>query len=516
MKKFSLRSLRFKGPAFFHRSTYLLVALLLVTIIEGRSLAAALLGNLGVVVLAPVLMARNSGATESSLLPSRANLATEYLSLAVSVRPERKELDPLVAIAGFEAGDLIRGAEAFSRGRRAGSLGVRLGSEDYRFHVLLGKVLENAGQFENAIAEYRLGLSAGAGRLVPAHYRAYYETLAQAYMKGILVADNPVQADYLVARWLWMADHRAAAAAWFEKLPGNVPQDRHSNPLSRLQLARVQAYLGQRMEDQKKFASAATHYAKAIQIAPEFAPAWLRLARLDGILHSSATSLAYRRVMDLQPDFVVGRPLPSGWILEGYTLDRESLEAGPCVEMIFFWRKTDSTVISLPGQQIAQDRWAQEGVRVNLAPNGGFEWLPFDSRGVAGYSQEAYGGVTSPRVMLKRRNGEMTHVLGLLHQGVTRSSGLISYPFSVNAGAVYLATAWSYGEEGFGGFGVNWVGKGEIDYTPCNSRTGQWFPCAGLHLPPTGATKGQIWILQYKTPYDVYFDDLLCVQLSMN
>lgn len=500
-----------------YRSVLVFVLLLLVVIISGPAVFAAFLGNLGVVALTPVLIERMAGVADSSGLQTRANSAAQFLGLAASMQPDRGNLYPFLAMANLESDDLTNAAQAFSTAQRMGSLGIRLRTEDYRYHILSAKILEQAGQFEESITEYRLGLSAGAGRLFPAYYRAYYSTLAEAYAEGAIPAPNAVQADYFAGRWFWMAANYVKAAALFEELLGDTASEGNPNLLFHYQLARAHTYLGEFAEQQGQPMVGATHYETAIAIDPDFAPAWLRLAGLDSTLHSTATCLARQRLVDLQPDVIVQKPRPSGCILEGYTIDQETLEAGPWVEMILFWRGV-GTMHSVPPswQQIAEDRWVQAGVFLNLAPNAGFEWSSPSEVQRFGYSNEVYGEPIPPhQIVVRNRNGSMTHAVGLLHHGVKHSSGLISYPMAVESHAIYLVTAWSYSDEGFGGLGIHWVGRA-LNFTPCNSKTGEWFPCIGLQQPPAGATEAQIWIIQYQTPYDVYFDDVLFVQLPTN
>ena len=90
----------------------------------------------------------------------------------------------------------------------------------------------------------------------------------------------------------------------------------------------------------------------------------------------------------------------------------------------------------------------------------------------------------------------------------------------INPNGLYLQAGWIKSKEGNGFLGRRWTGDIVNDVSHYNYVVGgvspeNWQHYAGLTRPLAGADHCQIWLLNYQATGQVYFDDVLFVEIGL-
>jgi hypothetical protein len=147
----------------------------------------------------------------------------------------------------------------------------------------------------------------------------------------------------------------------------------------------------------------------------------------------------------------------------------------------------------------------------SLVPNGGFE----QGDGLSGYPNDLYKAPADTRaVVADTRNDQATKVAVLKNGGQTGQTSLVSAPIAVNPRRLYLQAGWLRSDQGGEGYlGRVWLPKGAYDYF-VKSDSPTWFHYQQIVQPPAGATKIQVGAANIASKGQVYFDNLIFVELG--
>jgi hypothetical protein len=202
------------------------------------------------------------------------------------------------------------------------------------------------------------------------------------------------------------------------------------------------------------------------------------------------------------------------WELLGYEVDESRLARDEPVDLrLYWWVPSNVEPISTDDfYRDAGNRWVQVIYRVpNLIPDGGFEggaassFFPYDIYEAAPEIRQ---------VVLDTRDGQPTIVATLNNSQDATQSSFASVPVGVRPDRLYLQAGWLRSEAGRGYLGREWLPGGQYDYAVCEANPTTWTHYAQVVQPPAGATQAQIWLLNYESEGQVYFDDMVFVELG--
>jgi len=223
-----------------------------------------------------------------------------------------------------------------------------------------------------------------------------------------------------------------------------------------------------------------------------------------------------------EPEHLVGQELDSGWTFLGYDVDEERLIRGEPVDLLLYWEGPASAHAGSErdGWYRAGDRWVQvlEGVQ-NLASNGGFE-LGVEDGSPAGFLGDIYrADPDTRRLVADSRAGRRTTVVMLDNTEIYNRTSFVSTWLPVNADGLYLQAGWMKSVGGNGYLGRRWAGDiaegvRPYSYVAAGVTADGWHHYAGLAQPLEGATRCQIWLLNYLAVGQVYFDDVTFVEVG--
>jgi tetratricopeptide (TPR) repeat protein len=228
------------------------------------------------------------------------------------------------------------------------------------------------------------------------------------------------------------------------------------------------------------------------------------------------------RAATAEPGCLVGQELDSGWTFLGYDVDEERLIRGEPVDLLLYWEGPGSAHAGSErdGWYRAGARWVQvlEGAR-NLASNGGFE-LGVEDGSPTGFPGDIYrAGPDTRRLVADSRAGRRTTVALLDNTAVYSRTSFASTWLPVDADRLYVQAGWMRSAGGQGYLGRRWAGdiaEGVRRYSYVAMQVGAdgWHHYAGLARPLEGATRCQIWVLNFKAVGRVYFDNVLFVEVG--
>ena len=229
------------------------------------------------------------------------------------------------------------------------------------------------------------------------------------------------------------------------------------------------------------------------------------------------------QVAAAEPEHLVGQELDSGWTFLGYDVNEERLIRGEPVDILLYWVGPASANAGSEqdGWYQAGERWVQvlEGVQ-NLVLNGGFELGTVDGS-PTGFPHDIYSAdPNTRRLVADVRAGQRTTVALLDNTEVYNRTSFASTYVPINPDGLYLQAGWLKSEEGSGFLGRRWAGdiaKGVLpyDYVVAGVRPDDWQHYAEVTRPLEGATRCQIWLLNYETVGRVYFDNVLFVEIGL-
>jgi hypothetical protein len=224
-----------------------------------------------------------------------------------------------------------------------------------------------------------------------------------------------------------------------------------------------------------------------------------------------------------EPDYPVGQELDNGWTLLGYDVDEDRLVRGAPVDLLLYWVGPGSAKAGSKqdGWYRAGERWVHvlQGVQ-NLVLNGGFELGMEASESPAGFPGDIYrADPHTRRLVTGLRAGRRTTVALLDNTQVYNRTSFTSAWVPVNPDGLYLQAGWVKSTGGNGYLGRRWAGDiaqgvRRYSYAAAGVKADDWHHYAGLTRPLAGATRCQMWLLNYKAVGQVYFDDVLFVEVG--
>jgi tetratricopeptide (TPR) repeat protein len=227
------------------------------------------------------------------------------------------------------------------------------------------------------------------------------------------------------------------------------------------------------------------------------------------------------RVASVEPAYLVGETLDTGWTLLGYDVDEDHLFRGEPADLLLYWEgpASASAGSEQEGWHQAGERWVQvlEGLQ-NLILNGGFE-LGMEDGSPAGFPGDIYYADSGTRQMITESRGEHHTVVALLDSTRIHSgTSFVSNKVPVYLGSLYLQAGWMRTVEGNGYLGRRWVGdiaEGQVySYIVEGATVNNWEHYTGLTRPPAGATHCQIWLINYPAVGQVFFDNILFAEIG--
>ena len=202
------------------------------------------------------------------------------------------------------------------------------------------------------------------------------------------------------------------------------------------------------------------------------------------------------------------------WRLARYEVDEDRLARDEAADLRLYWMPLPG-VEPVPSRDFyrqANGEWVQVIRQVrSLVPNGGFE----QEDGLSGYPNDLYKAPADTRgVVADTRNDQATKVAVLKNGGQAGQTSLVSAPVAVNPKRLYLQAGWLRSDQGGEGYlGRVWLPKGAYDYF-VKSDSPTWFHYQQIVQPPADATKIQIGAANIAPQGQVYYDDLIFVELG--
>ena len=224
-----------------------------------------------------------------------------------------------------------------------------------------------------------------------------------------------------------------------------------------------------------------------------------------------------------EPQHLVGQELDSGWTFLGYDVDEDRLIRGEPVDLLLYWVGPVSTDAGLEqnGWYRAGERWVQvlEGVQ-NLVLNGGFELGIEEDESPMGFPWDIYrADLDTRRLVTDFRAGQHTTVALLDNTEVYSSTSFASMYVPINPEAMYLQAGWIKSVGGSGYLGRRWTGDiaegvRPYSYVAAGVSPEDWQHYAGMTQPLEGAARCQIWLLNWKAMGQLYFDNILFIEVG--
>jgi len=202
------------------------------------------------------------------------------------------------------------------------------------------------------------------------------------------------------------------------------------------------------------------------------------------------------------------------WRLVRYEVDEEQLARDAPADLKLYWMPLPGVepVPSADFYRQADGEWVQVIRQVrSLVPNAGFE----QGDGLSGYPNDLYKAPADTReVVADTRNNQATKVAVLKNGGQTGQTSLVSAPIAVNPKRLYLQAGWLRSDQGGEGYlGRVWLPKGTYEYF-VKSDSPTWFHYKQIVRPPADATKIQVGAANIASQGQVYYDDLIFVELG--
>ncbi len=303
-------------------------------------------------------------------------------------------------------------------------------------------------------------------------------------------------------------------------------------------------------------------YQKTIELAPDYAMAYLRLGTLNETRFtngegqewlSQATSwyqqyyqlapedpLGLKKLADLcklnqcveniwltqledyltnrEPKFVVNQELDD-WLFQGYDVDEDRLVRGEPTTLWLYWQGL-ADAAPRPNTNFYQlgKRWVQVVEKAqNLAINGDFE----TGGEPIGFTKDLYPNQAKTRAIVTDvRYGQATQVALLSNSKTLTATSFVSNDFTVKSDNIYLQAGWIKSEEGSFRMGRQWTGNlkktgiPSFSYMASPITTEPWTHYAEIIKPAEGANETQIWLRNYKATGKVYFDNVLFISIG--
>lgn len=373
------------------RATIALLVFTTVSFFLGSKLISAAYTNLALIEVNKVWLAD----PESSALNPEPNASNYSLVRAIQCLEQAVRWDPknakaywALVQAYFLMGKRSAAAEALAQMEEPRSEGIlihegkiglglmeklKYGKRLETWYILVSRAMLHVKEreWEKAVADYRKGLALGVSRIGDDLYLEFHQALATLYQKRVAKDPSNPKWHYLLGKYLWKSGEQDEAQKHLEF----VVEHRSSHLIKHDEVGQAYYYLGLWFESKGQVAKAIDRYEQALAMNERIMPAYDRLRWLyqaNGRLSDAET--LQQRLAELQPEYKLGQEVGGGWVLLGYDLDEEPLEAGAKIEMALYWQPPRSIEITKPSWYRAGERWIEVKEVKNLAPNGGFEW----------------------------------------------------------------------------------------------------------------------------------------------
>jgi tetratricopeptide (TPR) repeat protein len=228
------------------------------------------------------------------------------------------------------------------------------------------------------------------------------------------------------------------------------------------------------------------------------------------------------RVAVAEPKFPAQQELEGGWTYLGFDRDEDRLICDRPVDLLLYWKGPPLTEAGAEqdGWYQAGDRWVQvlEGAR-NLVPNGGFE-LGVENGSPTGFPYDIYGAdPDTRRLVTDRRAGQRTTVALLDSTPLHSSASFVSTYVPADPDKLYLQAGWMRGVGGNGFLGRRWAGgvaEGvrPYSYVAAGVSPDSWQYYSEVTRPLPGTTRCRMMLINHESVGQVYFDDLLFLEVS--
>jgi tetratricopeptide (TPR) repeat protein len=469
---------------------------------------------------------------------AQGNQAKLWLEEALKWQPDSKtirlHLMEVLSGLGFhnEAAKLSVPLTSFPAGR---SFLLPIGlPQDYNYYLITGQQMAMAGNWPEAVKDYRLGLAWGWDQTSPSDLQGFYFALAGFYKEQASADPAAVRNDYLTGKYLFLGGYKAEALSWLEQAIAKVGV----GGLSPEEMGRAYIDIGQIFEAQGNLAEARLALEQAVNEAPHLREAYVHLIQL---LYTQGETLTAgqmeTQLAALGPGTILGRQainyqvltpvaLPDGWTLVGYDLDEESLESGGPLEILLWWQKPDNVNVEGKAWTQAGPYWLEWRTVTNMYPNAGFEWGTRSDGLPLGQKEGLYGTASRLEVKQVLRDGMDTHVLFANNNAQVTRVALESYLNQIDDTKYYLMAGWIWNEDRNGQIGRSCIWKVETNYygntyyyigNDPHEPTNNWVHIADLNIAVPDQISGNncsILLMNYGTKSRAAWDDILWIPIS--
>ena len=438
------------------------------------------------------------------------NGALQYLQAALRQPPSNND-DITRAADSFLDAVKWDAANAPAVERKIVAVGRDYPAHAAEVHLGQARLHSQRDERDRAFEEYGRAI-----RLAP----AYLDDTAYADFYTIAVSRDPSSGEYhyLLARHLDRLGEPDKVREEFQW----VVRSASSPGLSDSWVGEAYYRLGLYSEDEGEIEAAVENYEKALGRNERLVDA---IARLERLYRQSDEMTKAEELIDrlasLEPEYRVGEKVSDDWVLLGYDLDEEALEAGPSMDVALYWLPSEQTEIEQPGWYRAGERWIHVTNIRNLVPNGGFEHDEIRGKRLpTGWPIDIYRSpIDTHELMIDQRDGEETTVARLSSSEEHPNTGFSTRDISVKPDGLYLQAGWMRSEEGGRGcLGRAWYVDGKKDshnYVAAGMEVDSWSHFAGIAIPPEGGRGCRVSLLNYKSQGRVYFDDILFFELEI-
>ena len=438
------------------------------------------------------------------------NGALQHLQAALRQPPSNSD-DVTRAVGSFANAIAWDAANAPAVERKIVAVGRNYPAHAAEVYLGFARLHSQRDERDRAFEEYGRAI-----RLAP----AYVDDKAYADFYTIAVSRDPSSGEYhyLLARNLDRVGEPDKASDEFQWVARNAS----SLGLSDSWVGEAYYRLGLYAEDEGEIETAVENYEKALGLNERLVDAIARLEwwyRRNGEM-TKAEELK-DRLASLEPEYSVGEKVSDDWVLLGYDLDEEALEAGTSIEIALYWLPSAEVRIDGPDWYRAGERWIHVTNIRNLVPNGGFEQDEIRGKKLpAGWQIGPYRSpIDTHELMIDQRDGKETTVARLSNSEEHPNTSFSARDISVKPDGLYLQAGWMRSEEGGRGYlGHRWyVGgkKDSHDYVAEGMEVDSWSHFAGMAIPPDGGSGCRVWLLNRKSQGQVYFDDILFFELEI-